>query len=158
MRSPFINGALGRGCDYLITDDPHRIAENMETTINYVRQGLCTRLNTPATGRILLLMQSLAPDDLSGVLPGRVRQTAAATRYSADCEKHFAEMQSGPLINHLFPPSKRMEKPMGVGQNDDQSIMTGINFPTLGCWEITGRDENKELNERDQLEYREPSC
>ena len=35
-----------------------------------------------------------------------------------------------PLINHLFPPSKRMEKPMGVGQNDDQSIMTGINFPS----------------------------
>ena len=56
MHSRFINGALGRGCDYLITDAPHRIAENMETTINYVRQGLCTRLNTPTTGRILVLM------------------------------------------------------------------------------------------------------
>ena len=73
MHSPFINGALGRGCHNLITDDPHRVPENMETTINYVRQGLCTRLNTPATGRILVLMQRLAPDDLSGVLPERVR-------------------------------------------------------------------------------------
>lgn len=44
MHSPFINGALGRGCDYLITDDPHRIAANMETTVNYVRQGLCAIL------------------------------------------------------------------------------------------------------------------
>ena len=70
MYSTFIvyNGALGRGCDYLIIDDPHRLGENMETTINDVRQALCTRLSTPATGRILLVMQRLAPDDLSGVL------------------------------------------------------------------------------------------
>ena len=55
MHSPFINGALGRGFDYLITDDPHRMAENMETTINYVRKGLCTRLNTPATAEFWCL-------------------------------------------------------------------------------------------------------
>jgi hypothetical protein len=33
----------------------------------------------------------------------------------------------------------------GGWTNDDQFIMTGINFPSLGCWEITGRYESDEL-------------
>ena len=34
----------------------------------------------------------------------------------------------------------------GSWTRDDQFfIMTGINFPTLGCWEITGRYESDEL-------------
>jgi hypothetical protein len=28
---------------------------------------------------------------------------------------------------------------------NDQFLMTGINFPTIGCWEITGRYENDEV-------------
>jgi|ERR1700722_20355319 len=30
-------------------------------------------------------------------------------------------------------------------RGDDQFLMTGINFPTAGCWEITGRYENDEM-------------
>ena len=33
----------------------------------------------------------------------------------------------------------------GSWTNDDEFIMTGIDFPTLGCWEITGRYESDEL-------------
>jgi hypothetical protein len=30
-------------------------------------------------------------------------------------------------------------------RGDDQFFMTGINFPTTGCWEVTGRYEDVEL-------------
>jgi hypothetical protein len=33
----------------------------------------------------------------------------------------------------------------GSWTNDDQFIVTGINIPTLGCWEITGHYESDEL-------------
>jgi hypothetical protein len=33
----------------------------------------------------------------------------------------------------------------GSWTKDDQFIVTGINFPTTGCWEVTGRYENEEL-------------
>jgi hypothetical protein len=48
MYSTYVGGATGRGCDYLVIDDPHKNAlENMETTVNYARQTLFTRLNEP---------------------------------------------------------------------------------------------------------------
>jgi hypothetical protein len=52
----------------LVIDDPHKPLENPETAINYCRVSLFTRLNTPALGRILVIMQRLEPNDLSGVL------------------------------------------------------------------------------------------
>jgi hypothetical protein len=68
MYSSYVNGAIGRRADYICLDDPHKLEENMETTINYVRQSLFTRLNNPQKGRIVVSMQRLAPNDLSGVL------------------------------------------------------------------------------------------
>jgi hypothetical protein len=40
----------------------------MNDTINRFKEGLYTRLNDPKTGRILLVMQRIHPDDLTGEL------------------------------------------------------------------------------------------
>ena len=68
MYSTYVGGAVGRGCDYLVIDDPHKPQVSTEIAINYVRQSLFTRLDNPAKGRIVVSMQRLATDDLSGVL------------------------------------------------------------------------------------------
>jgi len=63
----------GLGADYIIVDDPIqtndvRSATKMNDTINRFKEGLYTRLNDPKTGRILLVMQRIHPDDLTGML------------------------------------------------------------------------------------------
>jgi|SRR5271169_3428789 len=60
---------------------------------------------------------------------------------------------TGRRIDGPAPPLQMDGKGNGSWTNDDQFIMTGITFPTLGCWEITGHYENKELNESDQLTF-----
>ena len=64
---------------------------------------------------------------------------------------------------NLTVTGRRLDGPAGPLQsdgkghggwtNDDQFIMTGINFPTVGCWEITGHYESKELNESEDLTF-----
>ena len=66
----------GLGADYIIVDDPIqtndvRSATKMNDTINRFKEGLYTRLNDPKTGRILLVMQRIHPDDLTGELLAR---------------------------------------------------------------------------------------
>jgi predicted phage terminase large subunit-like protein len=63
----------GLGADYIIVDDPIqtndvRSATKMNDTINRFKEGLYTRLNDPKAGRILLVMQRIHPDDLTGEL------------------------------------------------------------------------------------------
>jgi TonB family protein len=41
----------------------------------------------------------------------------------------------------------------GSWTNGDQFVMTDIDFPTLGCWEITGHYQNGELDESDELTF-----
>ena len=43
----------------------------MKDTINRFKEGLYTRLNDPKSGRILLVMQRIHPDDLTGELLDR---------------------------------------------------------------------------------------
>jgi hypothetical protein len=52
---------------------------------------------------------------------------------------------SGRRIDASAGPLQTDGKGNGSWTKDDQFIMTGINFPTAGCWEITGRYENDEL-------------
>jgi hypothetical protein len=52
---------------------------------------------------------------------------------------------SGRRIDSLAGPLQTDGKGIGSWTKDDQFIGTGINFPTTGCWEITGRYENDEL-------------
>jgi hypothetical protein len=56
---------------------------------------------------------------------------------------------------NLIVNGRRLDSPAGPLQSDgkgngswtkdDQFIMTGINFPTIGCWQITAHYEDDEL-------------
>ena len=65
--------ATGEGADYLIVDDPqnpaHIHSENIRSkTINWFLETFSTRLNNRNDGRIILVMQRLHDNDLSGFL------------------------------------------------------------------------------------------
>jgi len=60
---------------------------------------------------------------------------------------------TGRRVDGPAPPLQSDGKGNGSWTNDDQFIMTGINFPTLGCWEITGHYKSDELNETDELTF-----
>ena len=60
-------------CDVLVIDDPHDLKDmyspaELERAVNYVRGTLFSRLNNPATGRIVVIMQRLHTNDLTGEL------------------------------------------------------------------------------------------
>lgn len=52
---------------------------------------------------------------------------------------------SGRRIDSTAPPLQTDGPGTPSWTADDQVLMTGINFPSIGCWEITGRYENDEL-------------
>ena len=63
----------GLGADYIIVDDPLQTNEvrsetKMADIKNRFKEGLYTRLNDPKIGRILLVMQRIHLDDLTGLL------------------------------------------------------------------------------------------
>jgi hypothetical protein len=51
----------------------------------------------------------------------------------------------GRRIDSKTPPLQTDGKGNGSWTDDDEFIITGINFPTTGCWEITGRFDDDEL-------------
>jgi len=52
---------------------------------------------------------------------------------------------SGWRTDSLAPPLQTDGPGVPSWTADDQFFMTGINFPTTGCWEITGRYEDVKL-------------
>jgi hypothetical protein len=52
---------------------------------------------------------------------------------------------SGRRIDALAQPLQTDGPGTGSWTADDQFLVTGINFPTIGCWKITGRYENDEV-------------
>ncbi len=63
----------GEGADILIIDDPHNpthinSAKMRQKAIDWYEQTLCTRLNNPDKGAIVIVMQRLHENDLSGYL------------------------------------------------------------------------------------------
>ena len=71
-----VGGSItGLGADWIVVDDPHNASEAYseparEKVKNFFRQTLLSRLNNPSEGRLLLVMQRLHEDDLSGHLLG----------------------------------------------------------------------------------------
>jgi predicted phage terminase large subunit-like protein len=65
------SGVTGKGADFIILDDPQmaqavRSATEREKMLHIFQNALLTRLNDPATGCIILVMQRLHEDDLVG--------------------------------------------------------------------------------------------
>lgn len=63
----------GRGCDYLIIDDPIKVdavtsPQALADCATFCRQALFSRVNNQGEGHIILVMQRLAPADLTGRL------------------------------------------------------------------------------------------
>jgi hypothetical protein len=65
--------------------------------------------------------------------------------YDARAEPRPNLTVSGRRIDSSAGPLQTDGKGNGGRTKDDQFIVTGISFPTTGCWEITGRYENDEL-------------
>jgi hypothetical protein len=65
--------------------------------------------------------------------------------YDPDTEPSPNLTVGGKRIDAHAGPLLTDGKGIGGSTRDDQFIVTGINFPTAGCWEITGRYENDEL-------------
>lgn len=69
-----VGGQLtGRGADYIVIDDPLKADDassevSRTKLIEWYRNSLITRLNSPDQGAIILVMQRLHVDDLAGVL------------------------------------------------------------------------------------------
>jgi len=66
-------------------------------------------------------------------------------RYDPHAEPRPNLTVSGRRIDSQAGPLQSDGKGVGSWTKRDQFIMTGINFPTTGCWEITGGYENDEL-------------
>jgi phage terminase large subunit-like protein len=65
----FNSGVTGEGGDILLIDDPHpaRASEiEIVNAVEFYDQELSTRLNDPSTGAIILIMQRLRENDLTG--------------------------------------------------------------------------------------------
>ena len=65
--------------------------------------------------------------------------------YDAHAETREKLIVSGKRIDALAQPLQTDGPGTGSWKADDQFLVTGINFPTIGCWEITGRFGNDEL-------------
>ena len=69
-----VGGKLtGEGGDIVVVDDPHNTVDieseaQRETAIEWWRQSMSNRLNNPALGAFVVIMQRLAKNDLSGYL------------------------------------------------------------------------------------------
>ena len=65
--------------------------------------------------------------------------------YDAHAETQARLIVSGRRIDAPAQPLQTDGPGNGSWTADDQFLVTGINFPTIGCWEITGRYENDEV-------------
>jgi hypothetical protein len=52
---------------------------------------------------------------------------------------------TGRYLNSLAPPLVAEVAAPARTKDGDSYVLVGINFPTLGCWEITGRYDDDEL-------------
>ena len=100
--------------------------------------GLWTRL--PETGAWIGLGH-YTPDDPT------FRQKLFFWRqgYDPHAETQTKLIVSGKRIDAVAQPLQTDGPGTGSWTADDQFLVTGINFPTVGCWEVTGRYGNDEL-------------
>jgi hypothetical protein len=73
MYSTWIGGALGRGANRLVIDDPHSPADmysdaSRESTVKFIRGSLFSRLDNPARDAIVIAHARVHTDDITGTL------------------------------------------------------------------------------------------
>ncbi|MFG1209571.1 hypothetical protein V5F79_27360 [Xanthobacter flavus] len=126
----------GRGCDYLIVDDPIKVddAFNPETLAectDFFRQSLVSRLNNQGTGNIIVVMQRVAPADLTGRLMDAegfkllslplVAIEGEKINYTAMGARHVFSRKPGEILNPARMPPAAVEKLKGQLSEADYS-------------------------------------
>jgi predicted phage terminase large subunit-like protein len=124
-------GVTGRGADWIIVDDPLKpqdaMSDSMREKVNeWYRSTLLSRLNNKTDGKILLIMQRLHEDDLSGYI--------LSTDASFRCVRLPMISEADELIR-INPMSSEQAKYIvrKVGgllhsERDDQAIVDKLRF------------------------------
>ncbi len=124
--------ATGEGGDILIVDDPHNPANIASTkirekVINWYKETFSTRLNNRHEGRIVIVMQRLHEDDLTGYLVKNRKEewkvlkipTLATEFISYKIGDYSYVMEEGETIHHKLFNSQIIEKLIKeIGQNN----------------------------------------
>jgi len=104
MFSTSVGGTvLGMGADFIVVDDPHNPrqvlsdVERLEAG-RWFDQQLSTRLNNPATGVIVVIMQRLHEDDLTGHVIQRGQWTHVSLRAEAEEDETIVFPLSGRVV------------------------------------------------------------
>src|SRR5262249_55869882 len=119
MFSSWIGGTTGRGADRIVLDDPHALADmysstELENAVKFVRGTIFSRLDQPAKGSIVLIMQRLHENDLTGELLNpsrdadteRLDLTKAALQLPAEPDYSMFTSELANRVRGLLPPMR----------------------------------------------------
>ena len=130
--------ATGKGCDELIVDDPlnasHAFSDQEREVANRNFDATFrSRLNNPATGTIIVIMQRLHDDDLTGHL---LRQEPGVwTHIKLPAEAEQDEEWNFPISNHMHQrPAGELLWPERFSAEVLSELKTG-----LGSWAFAGQ-------------------
>ncbi len=160
MFSTSITGsATGKGCDELIVDDPMSAKnafsdKERESTNRNFDATFRSRLNNPATGSIVVIMQRLHEDDLTGHL--LAREPGAWTHIKLPAEAEVPEFWTFPISYHL--PVERRPGDLLWPERFPREVL--YDFKTaLGSWAYAGQYQQNPapleggIIKRDWLKY-----
>jgi predicted phage terminase large subunit-like protein len=113
-----VEGTLtGRGCNYLIIDDPNKADDansdaSLQRSIDWFHNTALTRLDDPATSIVIVTMQRLHMDDLSGILIERGWPKLVLPAIAIEAEDYIlgdGEIYRRPVGELLQPKRDTME-------------------------------------------------
>ena len=118
-----VGGSItGLGADWIIVDDPHNASEAYSEAMRekvwiFFTQTLLSRFNNPSDGQLLVVMQRLHEDDLSGRLlrQGDWRHLKLQARATEDMEIPIGpgllhRVQVGDLLHPTFLPAHWLDR------------------------------------------------
>jgi predicted phage terminase large subunit-like protein len=105
MATSVDGSALGFGADYIVLDDPTKPEEaasdtRRQATNNWFSQSVVTRLNDKRRGRIILIMQRLHEDDMTGHVLGQGGWTHLSLPAIAQADETHAMVTPFGLLRH----------------------------------------------------------
>lgn len=131
--------ATGKGCDELIVDDPLNVQnafsdKERQTTNRNFDATFRSRLNDPATGSIVVIMQRLHEDDLTGHL--LAREPGAWTHIKLPAEAEVPEVWTFPISDHT--PVERKPGDLLWPERFPREVLNDLKT-ALGSWAYAGQ-------------------
>ncbi len=140
--STTVNGTLtGRGADWIIIDDPQSPNQTLSDTQinklnNWYGSTLCSRLNNKNTGKILLIMQRLHQNDLTGFLlsnPNNGFKHICLPLIATEDENWTIERYDGKTYTHI-----RKEGELLHPEREDEKSASELRY-ALGEYAFAGQ-------------------